>query len=61
MKYPIAFLNSAAFAVDIALLQTLACNRRLWLCRFEFKASGILFALVLFTILVPPQMIFIHQ
>ena len=62
MKYPIAFLNSAAFAVGIALLQTLACATVGYgFARFRFKASGILFALVLFTIVVPPQMIFIPQ
>lgn len=62
MEYPIAFLNSAVFATGVALLQTLCCATVGYgFARFRFKASGILFALVLFTIVVPPQMVFIPQ
>jgi multiple sugar transport system permease protein len=62
MQYPRAFLNSALLATSVALIQTFSCAMVGYgFARFRFKASGMLFAMVLFTIVVPPQMVFIPQ
>jgi len=55
-----AFKNSMILAVTITIVQTLSC---LFIgygfARFNFKLRGILFGLVIFTIIVPPQLLMV--
>lgn len=58
MNYPAAFLNSSVVTVITTLLQTTSCLIIGYgFARFEFKFKKILFALVMITILVPPQQV----
>lgn len=56
MRYPQPLLNTLSIGVVSALLSTAACCLIGYgFARFRFRERGLLFALVLFTILVPPQ------
>jgi len=60
MNYPRAFLNSTALALLVSLLQMASCTVVGYgFARFQFFGSNILFALVILTLLVPPQMVMI--
>jgi len=60
MKYPVTLRNSLCLTCLVSLLQLGACTLVGYGCaRFKFKGSGILFSLVIFTLVVPPQMIMI--
>lgn len=58
MKYPTALINTIELALVCAILQTISCSIVGYgFARFKFKYREILFALVIFTIIVPPQTI----
>lgn len=58
MNYPEALLNTVSIGVISAMLQLVSCAVAGYgFARFRFRERNILFALVLFTILVPPQTI----
>ena len=58
MDYFRAALNSLVFSLVISLSQLLSCTIIGYgLGRFEFRGRGLIFALVVFTLVVPPQMI----
>lgn len=60
MKYPSAFLNSLALTLGLSLLQLASCTVVGYgFARFYFRGREILFGAVLFTLVVPPQMIMI--
>ena len=60
MSYPVALFNSITLALLVAMIQTAACTMIGYgLARYEFTGRNILFALVIFTLLVPPQMVMI--
>lgn len=59
MEYPTSFVNSLVLGVGSSLLQILSCALVGYgFARFQFKGKNILFALVLFTIIVPPQVVY---
>lgn len=58
MKYPSSFLNTLLVGGISSIFQLISCSMVGYgFARFKFKESGILFACVLFTIIVPPQVI----
>ena len=58
MNYPEAFKNSVLVNVVSSFLQVAICAVTSYgFARFEFKGKNLLFALVLLTIVVPPQVI----
>jgi multiple sugar transport system permease protein len=60
MKYPEAFKNSLVLALTVSLLQLVSCTVVGYgFARFPFKGSKLLFGLVVFILIVPPQMIMI--
>lgn len=60
MDYWRSTLNSVVFSLVISVCQLLSCTIIGYgFARFDFKGKGLLFALVIFTLLVPPQMIVI--
>ncbi|MFP4661085.1 MAG: carbohydrate ABC transporter permease [Halanaerobiales bacterium] len=60
MNYPTAFLNTFLLTSVVSVLQLISCTLVAYgIGRFKFKGSGVIFALVLFTLVVPPQMIMV--
>ncbi len=60
MNYIRSSINSILFSLLISASQLLACTVIGYgFARFNFKGRGILFSLVIFTLVVPPQMIVI--
>lgn len=60
MNYPLAFRNSFLLTLTVSALQLVSCTMVGYgLGRFNFKGGKVIFALVLFTLVVPPQMIMI--
>jgi len=58
MNYLRASLNSLLFSLAISVCQLISCTVIGYgFGRFDFKGKGILFGLVIFTLVVPPQMI----
>jgi len=58
MNYIRAFFNSLVFSLVISTCQLVACTVVGYgLGRFEFRGRGLIFAAVVFTLVVPPQMI----
>ncbi|HOB92223.1 MAG: carbohydrate ABC transporter permease [Bacillota bacterium] len=58
MRYAEAFPRTVCFTVGIAFLQLASCTLVGYgFARFRFPGSNILFALVIFTLIVPPQII----
>lgn len=58
MDYPRTFLNSLSLTIIVSLLQLASCTLIGYgLARFKFAGSGLLLGLVIFTLVVPPQMI----
>jgi multiple sugar transport system permease protein len=56
MKYPAALLNTLQVGLSSAVLEVVSCALVGYgFARFKFRLRGILFALVILTILVPPQ------
>jgi multiple sugar transport system permease protein len=62
MTYPKSFLNSLALAAVAATLQLATCSLVGYgLARFRAATSGLVFAMVILTLIVPPQMIALPQ
>ncbi len=60
MKYPEAFKNSFLLALSVSLLQLAACTVVGYgFARFQFRGRNLLFGLVVFTLIVPPNLIMI--
>ncbi len=60
IQYWAAFKNSVILAVTITIVQTLSCLLIGYgFARFNFKFRGFLFGLVIFTIIVPPQLLMV--
>lgn len=60
MEYPQAFVNTFSLAVVVSVAQLLACSFIGYgFARFQYPGSNVVFALVIFTLLVPPQMIMV--
>ena len=60
MNYPRSFLNSFMLVTTVSILQLISCTMVGYsLGRFRVKGQGILFGLVIFTLIVPPQLILI--
>lgn len=60
MQYPLAFWNSFKLALGVSLLQLISCTLVGYgFARFPFAGRGFWFALVIFTLVVPPEMILI--
>ena len=58
MEYPKALLNSLTLASVVSLCQLASCTYIGYgLARFQWRGSGILMGLAIFTLIVPPQMI----
>jgi len=58
MEYPKALLNSLTLASVVSLCQLASCTYIGYgLARFQWRGSGILMGLGIFTLIVPPQMI----
>jgi len=58
MRYPRVFLNSLLLALGASLLQVASCALVGYgLGRFAFRGNGLLFALVMLTLIVPPQVL----
>lgn len=58
MKYPQAFLNSFKLALLVSSLQLAACAFIAYgFARFDFKGKGFWFALVILSLIIPPEMI----
>lgn len=58
IDYPKALTNTLLISVGTAILQTLVCSLVGYgFARFRFKGKELLFLLVVFTIIVPPQAI----
>jgi multiple sugar transport system permease protein len=58
MNYPTVLLNTVLLSAGVMLLQTLCCVMAGYgFARIKFRGSGLLFACVILTILVPPQTI----
>lgn len=54
--YLSAFLNTFLVSLSIALIQTVVCSLIAYgLAKFKFKGNGIVFALVIFTMMVPQE------
>ena len=60
MEYPLAFWNSLKLTTLVSILQLAACTFIGYgFARFRFWGRGLLFSAVVFTLVVPPQMIMI--
>jgi multiple sugar transport system permease protein len=60
MKYPSAFLNSVILTLVVSTLQLASCTFIGYgFARIEFLGRDFLFALVIFTLVVPPQLIMV--
>jgi ABC-type glycerol-3-phosphate transport system permease component len=60
MQYPKAFLNTFSLALLVAVLQLVSTTTVGYgFARFPYFGSNFMFAMVIFTLLVPPQMVMI--
>lgn len=60
MKYPVTFFNTFLLTTVVSLLQLFSCTVIGYgLARFDFRGKNLIFALVILTLIVPPQMILI--
>jgi len=58
MNYPVTFQNSLKLTLTVSTLQLVSCTLVGYgLARFQFRGNSLLFGLVLFTLIVPPQMV----
>ncbi len=58
MEYPMAFGRSLFLAALTSILQLIACSMVGYgLARFRFPGNNLIFALTIFTLVVPPQLI----
>jgi len=62
MEYPASFINTLLIALGVTFLNMIVCSAVGYgFARFKFRERGILFALVIFTIIIPPQVISLPQ
>lgn len=62
MDYPEAFKNSMILCIGVTVLQTVSCLLTGYgFARFQFPGNKILFAMVIFTLIVPPQLLMISM
>lgn len=60
MNYPVTFMNSLKLTLLVSILQVVSCTLIGYgLGRFDFPGKNLIFGLVLFTLIVPPQMVLI--
>jgi len=60
MKYPTGFLNTLKLCALTSIMQLISCTLIGYgFARFRFKGRGVLFALVILTMIVPPQTLMI--
>lgn len=60
MEFPLAFWNSFKLAIGVSLLQLVSCTLVGYgFARFNFIGSKIFFSLVIFSLIIPPEMILI--
>jgi len=60
MNYPRTFFNTFILTTVVSLLQLISCTIIGYgLARFNFRGKNLIFALVILTLIVPPQMILI--
>ena len=60
LSYPVTFTNSLLLTIVVALLQLFSCTLVAYgLARFDFKGKRVIFGLVIFVLIVPPQMFMI--
>lgn len=60
MDYPVTFRNSLVLTLMVSLMQLASCTLIGYgFARFKWKGQSLLFACVVFTLVVPPQMIMI--
>jgi multiple sugar transport system permease protein len=58
MKYPRAFLNSLALSILVSVLQLISCTLAGYgFARYRYPGSSVVFGLVIFMLIVPPQTI----
>ncbi|MFW6308520.1 MAG: carbohydrate ABC transporter permease [bacterium] len=58
MEYPAAFLNSLLFTSTVSIFQLFSCTLVGYgFARFEFTGKRIWFGLVIFSLVIPPQML----
>lgn len=61
-QYPTAFLNTLALTTVLSILQLASCTLVAYgLARFRCKGRGLIFGLVIFTLVVPPQVTMVPQ
>jgi multiple sugar transport system permease protein len=62
IEYPAALLNTLTLTASVTFLNLFVCSAIGYaFARFRFRERGILFALVIFTIIIPPQLINLPQ
>lgn len=60
IDYPVTLAKTFGFTVLVAVLQTLSCLLVGYgLARFDFKGNKIIFALVMVTLVIPPQIMLV--
>jgi multiple sugar transport system permease protein len=60
MNYKSVFITSARICIISTLLQLISCSLAGYgFARFNFKFKGVFFALMIFSILIPPQLVMI--
>lgn len=58
MKYPVAFFNTLKLSFLVAITQLVSCTFVAYgFARFRFKGSGLWFAAVILSLVIPPEMI----
>ena len=62
IDYPASLMNTMTLTMSVTFLNLFVCSAIGYaFARFKFRERGILFALVIFTIIVPPQLINLPQ
>ena len=60
MEFPIAFWNSFKLAILVSLFQLISCTLAGYgFARYNFVGNGLWFALVIFSLVIPPELILI--
>ncbi len=58
MKFPVAFWNSSVLTILVSVFQLISCTLIGYgFARYDFKGSSFLFGVVIFMLIVPPQVI----
>lgn len=60
MNFPVAFFNSLKLALGVSVFQLISCTIVAYgFARFKFFGRGLWFSLVIFSLIIPPEMILI--